>query len=143
MINPFIVLEPNGKPLAIDRYHAIRQALIRVVSAPYNANAKTRALPAKLRHFEVPTKINFIASNHNKRTYMELFARDRPGLLAIIGKVFADLSLSLHGARITTIGERVEDFFVLTDNENNALNQKMKDEVVERLTKALVSKDKI
>ncbi|MGE9806079.1 hypothetical protein ACQP3L_36510, partial [Escherichia coli] len=59
------------------------------------------------------------------------------------GKVFADLSLSLHGARITTIGERVEDFFVLTDNENNALNQKMKDEVVERLTKALVSKDKI
>ncbi|HEK3123238.1 bifunctional uridylyltransferase/uridylyl-removing protein GlnD [Proteus mirabilis] len=142
-MDTFIVLEPNGKPLAIDRYHAIRQALIRVVSAPYNANAKTRALPAKLRHFEVPTKINFIASNHNKRTYMELFARDRPGLLAIIGKVFADLSLSLHGARITTIGERVEDFFVLTDNENNALNQKMKDEVVERLTKALVSKDKI
>lgn len=142
-MDTFIVLEPNGKPLAIDRYNAIHNALIQVVSAPYNANAKTRSLPAKLRHFDVPTKINFIASNHNKRTYMELFARDRPGLLAIIGKVFADLSLSLHGARITTIGERVEDFFVLTDSENKALNQKMKDEVVERLTKALVSKDKI
>ncbi|WP_368868734.1 bifunctional uridylyltransferase/uridylyl-removing protein GlnD [Proteus penneri] len=142
-MDTFIVLEPNGKPLAIDRYNAIRNTLIQVVSAPYNANAKTRSLPAKLRHFDVPTKINFIASNHNKRTYMELFARDRPGLLAIIGKVFADLSLSLHGARITTIGERVEDFFVLTDSENKALNQKMKDEVVERLTKALVSKDKI
>lgn len=142
-MDTFVVLEPNGKPLAVDRYNTIRNALIRVVSAPYNTNAKTRIFPAKLRHFDVPTKINFIASHHNKRTYMELFALDRPGLLAIIGKVFADLSLSLHGARISTIGERVEDFFVLTDSENKALNQKMKDEVVERLTKALISKDKI
>ncbi|OAT45321.1 PII protein uridylyltransferase [Proteus hauseri ATCC 700826] len=142
-MDTFVVLEPNGKPLTVDRYNSIRKALIQVVSAPYNSNAKTRTLPAKLRHFDVPTKINFVASHHNKRTYMELFARDRPGLLAIIGKVFADLSLSLHGARITTIGERVEDFFVLTDSENKALNKKMKDEVAERLTKALVSKDKI
>lgn len=142
-MDTFIVLEPNGKPLAVDRYNNIRNALIRVVSAPYNSNAKTRTLPAKLRNFDVPTKINFIASHNNKRTYMELFARDSPGLLAIIGKVFTDLSLQLHGARITTIGERVEDFFVLTDNENKALNQKMKDNVVERLTKALISKDKI
>ncbi|MEQ4924965.1 bifunctional uridylyltransferase/uridylyl-removing protein GlnD [Proteus hauseri] len=142
-MDTFVVLEPNGKPLAVDRYNTIRNALIQVVSAPYNSNAKTRTLPAKLRHFDVPTKINFVASHHNKRTYMELFARDRPGLLAIIGKVFADLSLSLHGARITTIGERVEDLFVLTDSENKALNQKMKNEVAERLTKALVSKDKI
>ena len=53
---------------------------------------------------------------------MEPFARDRPGLLAIIGKVLL-IFTSLHGARITTIGERVEDF-VLTDSENKALNQK-------------------
>lgn len=142
-MDTFIVLEPDGKPVATDRYRTIRQALIQVVSAPYNHNAKTRTLPAKLRHFDVPTKINFVVSHHDKRTYMELFARDRPGLLATIGKVFADLALSLHGARITTIGERVEDLFVLTDNENKALNQEMKDRVVERLTNALISKDKI
>lgn len=122
-MDTFIVLEPNGKPLAIDRYHAIRQSAYSRCISPYNANAKTRALPANYAIL-VPTKINFIASNHNKRTYMELFARDRPGLLAIIGKVFADLFSFCYMAQGSPLLASVLRIFVLTDNENNALNQK-------------------
>ena len=54
---------------------------------------------------------------------MEFYLRDRPGLLAIIGKGFCRSFLFRYMAQGSPLLESDEDFFVLTDNENNALNQ--------------------
>lgn len=104
---------------------------------------QSKKLASKLKHFTVPTRVNFLSSTNERRTYMELFALDQPGLLARIGHVLAQMEISLHGARITTIGEKVEDFFVLADKENRALNKKLQQELSQRLTDTLNSKDKI
>ncbi|EMH6403568.1 bifunctional uridylyltransferase/uridylyl-removing protein GlnD [Providencia rettgeri] len=142
-MDTFVVLEPNGSPLSKDRYDHIRKMLLLAVQQPEISLPKPRTLPSKLRHFTVPTKVNFLHSTNERRTYMELFALDQPGLLARIGHIFAQMEISLYGARITTIGEKVEDFFVLADKDHKALTKNMQQELSERLTETLKSKDKI
>lgn len=141
-MDTFVVLDPKGQPLALDRYENIRQALLKVINTPDNQTLKTRNAHHKFRHFNVPTKVHFLPNQNARRTYMELVALDQPGLLAQIGNIFTEMAMLLHGARITTIGERVEDLFVLTDQNNQALDQNSQQKLAEKLTQALTSIDK-
>lgn len=44
-------------------------------------------------------------------------------MLAQIGYIFNRLRLNLINAKITTIGERVEDFFVVSNDQGKALSE--------------------
>jgi [protein-PII] uridylyltransferase len=43
---------------------------------------------------------------------------DRQGLLAVIAHIFVDRGITLHNAKITTLGENVEDVFFITGADN-------------------------
>lgn len=64
---------------------------------------------------------------------MELVALDTPGLLAITGATFADMGFNLHGAKITTIGERAEDLFILTSENGGRLSEEQEVQLREKL----------
>lgn len=121
-MDTFIVLEPNGQPLSETRHLTVQHSLEKSLKKEALSPRKIRKLPAKLKHFHVPTQIQFLPSHEANKTYVELIALDRPGLLACVAEVFATLQLSLQSAKITTIGERVEDLFILSDINRKALS---------------------
>lgn len=115
----FQVLPPqSGRvPVSEDVAKALRAALL----APDKVKPTRRALPRTLRHFAVAPRVEFVDAG--TLTRMTLVASDRPGLLAAVAQVLRDARLRVHDARIATFGERAEDFFVLSDAGNRALDE--------------------
>lgn len=74
------------------------------------------------RHFRTPIHIEFDTVDQGLRTQVGVVCPDRPGLLAKVAMVFHELGLHVHAARIATFGERVEDFFELSDAADQALS---------------------
>lgn len=121
----FYVLDDNFQPIGDDpaRSEKIRESVLeelRLVSG--YRDVVSRRTPRQLKQFAVPTRTyisNDIVSGH---TVLEVISPDRPGLLATIGRVFMDMDIQLQNAKISTLGERVEDIFFISDIDGNPLS---------------------
>ncbi len=115
-----ILENPTRQRLLIERLTAaIKDG--RVGAAP-----RTFEIGAKLKHFTVPTQVQFMSATNSAYQgchQLSLVTKDRPALLAKLGQVFGELGISVHGARITTLGERAEDMFYISDHDSQALNE--------------------
>ncbi len=56
--------------------------------------------------FNTPLDLLLSDDERNARSVLQIVAGDRPGLLCDIGKVLWEERIDLHGAKISTIGER-------------------------------------
>ncbi|MCA1799245.1 MAG: [protein-PII] uridylyltransferase [Xanthomonadaceae bacterium] len=120
----YIVLEADGEPITgrqriEEIQYTLHDAMRQRGAAP---RPVTRRAPRKIRAFQTPTQVTFTADARNDRTVVELVSGDRPGLLAEIGKTFADNGVAVQTAKITTVGERVEDVFFVTGPAGRALD---------------------
>ncbi len=80
-----------------------------------------RAVPRQLRHFRFSPRIEFGATPDGRHTILNLVAPDRPGLLSDVARVLREQGLRVHDARIATFGERAEDLFQITDENDRPL----------------------
>ncbi|MDZ4730918.1 MAG: [protein-PII] uridylyltransferase [Xanthomonadales bacterium] len=81
-----------------------------------------RPLPRRLRHFISHPRVEFERAMGTNATVMELQCHDRPGLLSRLAAAMVEQRVQVHDARIATFGERVEDTFLLSNAEHQALS---------------------
>ncbi|WP_369602504.1 [protein-PII] uridylyltransferase [Hahella sp. SMD15-11] len=117
-LSTFVVAAEDDHPISQAERNQIKQEVFEALDDPRDfSEIIHRRTPRKLRHFSFPTEVTFSNDTVNHRTLMEVITPDRPGLLARIGRVLLEQGVRLVSARIATLGERVEDVFVVTDEQ--------------------------
>ncbi|TGZ99018.1 bifunctional uridylyltransferase/uridylyl-removing protein GlnD [Rodentibacter pneumotropicus] len=123
VFDSFIITELNGDLVKFDRRRELEGALTKALQSE-KPLLSSMVSNRQLQHFSVKTDVRFLHENKTEHTEMELIALDKPGLLAEVSQIFNDLQLNLLNAKITTVGEKAEDFFILKNKENKALTLK-------------------
>ncbi len=123
-------------PLDNDRLHSLRQSILtRLNSDHEDEDVVVSRVSAHI--FMVPTKINFLSEEEASHSSVEISTLDGEGLLAKIGMTLGKCSCLINAARITTTGERADDFFTVTDLNGMPLNAEKKEELKKALYRAL------
>jgi [protein-PII] uridylyltransferase len=70
-------------------------------------------LSRRLKHFPLTPEIQVFADDKGQHYILEVVAGDRPGLLAQIAYLLARANVNVASAKINTLGDRVEDVFLI------------------------------
>lgn len=93
-------------------------------------------LSRQSRTFPIQPRVHMVPYDRGKYYTLSLSASDRTGLLYTISRVLAKHQVSIHTARINTLGERVEDVLLL-DAANLGKNLKLQIQLETELLEAL------
>ncbi len=97
--------------------------------------------PRQLKAFDHPTLVQFEQDYLNSRTMMEISAIDMPGMLSVIANVIAEMDIDITHAKISTLGEKIDDIFYLTTPDGKAItDQAVLDALEQDLVAALEAK---
>ena len=124
-LDTYFLLENDGSPIRDSRRLAeINARLQKSLSLDSgDALSVTRRAPRQVRMFSTPVQVTLSEDPTQPRTVVELVASDRPGLLFQVGKILEDNDVKLQNAKISTLGERAEDVFFVSTQNNEPLDE--------------------
>jgi [protein-PII] uridylyltransferase len=70
-----------------------------------------------VKHFPIEPSISIVPDRRAGRWNVNVSCADRPGLLSSLSRLFLEHGLNLADARVTTLGARAEDVFVVSGTE--------------------------
>jgi [protein-PII] uridylyltransferase len=119
----YVVLEHDYTPISRpDRFTRLQSRLEEQLKHPNTPLPASHGLrkrqPSAIRF---TTQVYFDDIPEKNYTIMTLITRDRPGLLAQVGKIMVKYKISLQKAKISTLGDRVEDFFYIMGTETGSM----------------------
>jgi len=94
--------------------HGVREQLQLLPELPGALGGRLSRL---VRHFPIDPEVDIRADERGNQYLMNITAADRPGLLYSIARVMGEHGITLHTAKIATLGERVEDVFLISGRE--------------------------
>ncbi len=89
----------------------LSQTLAGKTSLPSSKQAQR--ISRHLKHFPIIPQVSISPDEKSDYFVLSLAAGDRPGLLSAIAHVLVDHHIDVHTAKITTLGERAEDTFLI------------------------------
>jgi [protein-PII] uridylyltransferase len=135
-LDSFMLQDPGEQAAYRDIVILIEHELTARLQKPGVPERPSRGrMSRQVKHFPISPEVSIRADEAGRHHVLSLTAADRPGLLYDVAAVLAEHGIRLHTAKIATLGERVEDTFLLT---GNALNQdaqvlRIERELLERL----------
>ena len=74
----------------------------------------TSRLSRQVKHFPIAPQVEIRPYERGNLFVMDIIAADRAGLLYAVARVLADHEIRLHTAKVATLGERIEDVFLIS-----------------------------
>lgn len=143
-IDLFIVRAPGQGTVADVRRAAVKMELdLRAVLlgrlAADEVVASRMASQLSERHTpDVETRVVVDNRASSRLSVVEVFTRDRPGLLCVLARTFRDLGLSIELAKINTEGTRVADVFYVCEPDGSKVRSDARaDQIRESISRAL------
>jgi [protein-PII] uridylyltransferase len=117
-LDSFLVLDPERK---VEQYrNLISFVEFELGERLSRENAEQTPIQARLsrhlRHFPIPPQLSIVPDEKGAYRVLSIIAGDRPGLLSKIANTLKDHQIDVHSARISTLGERAEDTFLISGN---------------------------
>lgn len=123
-------------PLDSAHCQQVIELLLKALRTPIDPRQLETGRPdRKLRCFITPTEIHF--HSHGQLTELFLSTLDVPGLLAKVARVFVENDVRIHDAKISTVGEKAEDTFLISTRDNQPLDEARQKSLRNSLMEAL------
>ena len=124
-LDTFLVTEQNFAKSYRDIINLIEHEISELLTAQTPLPAPTRGRLSRLsRTFPIAPTVDLRPDERGQYYLLSIAANDRNGLLYSIANVLTRYRINVHTAKIMTLGERVEDVFLIDGAVlNNARNQ--------------------
>jgi [protein-PII] uridylyltransferase len=116
----------------VDRMIKVLDQNLDQFERPLEINKSFLENKSKIFNFKNNVTITGVKNTQRKRITIETL--DKPGLLIKISKIFLENAIQIHAARITTLGEKVEDTFLISSSKKDKL---LDEDVIKRLSVSL------
>jgi [protein-PII] uridylyltransferase len=91
----------------------IARELTDAIVTPTLPSASTARIARQAKHFPLKAEITLRQTRDTNHHELSIICTDRPGLLSGIARVLLESAINVHDARITTLGSRAEDVFII------------------------------
>ncbi|MBX3679012.1 MAG: [protein-PII] uridylyltransferase [Rhodocyclaceae bacterium] len=135
-LDSFMVQNPEDATHYRDVISLIEHELAdRLVNPRGTERPSAGRLSRKLRHFPITPRVDIRADEGGRNFIISISAVDRPYLLYDVAELLGAHGISLHSAKIATLGERVEDTFLVSGGglSTDSIVLKVKQQLQEKL----------
>ncbi|MDP2809624.1 MAG: [protein-PII] uridylyltransferase [Rhodocyclaceae bacterium] len=118
-LDSFALLDPGHHDMSYrDMIALVEHDLTERLKAPSGPETPVSVrLSRQVRHFPITPTVNIHVDDRGNQYVMSISAADRPGLLHAVARVLSQHGIQIQSAKIATLGERVEDTFLISGHE--------------------------